>query len=733
MVKNFNHKVHRVNTTQSAQRKKQTKTTTMQSFQTELENPLVERDIIELEKKIRLFREGKMDDEKFRSLRLARGVYGQRQPGVQMVRIKLPYGKMTLAQWKRISHVSDEYSTGNLHLTTRQDIQIHFVSLDRTPEMWAELEKDNVTIREACGNTVRNITASDMAGIDPEEPFDVTPYAHAMFEYFLRKPLCQEMGRKFKIAFSSSEKDTALVFMHDLGAIPRKKIIDGKEQRGFKVVIGGGLGAQPHLAITTHEFLEEDLLIPYLESVLRVFDRHGERNSRHKARIKFLVQKIGIEAFNELIIEEQKALTHQRYHVDASLHASRQSTVDRQQSVDCGLLTVDPFRYELWKATNVVEQKQKGNFAVYVRVANGNISSVTSRSLIEKLKDVIADDVRVTINQGLQFRFIKPEHLEYVYSVLESEGFAAAGFGSVADVTSCPGTDTCNLGISNSTGAALILSELIEEEYPEFLYNKEIAIKISGCMNSCGQHGMASIGFHGSSLKAKGQVVPALQVLVGGGVLGGGEGRISDKILKVPSKRGPDVVRTILNDYKTNAAQGETFLNYSKRNGDRYYYDLLKPLAGLDNLTPDDYIDFGQQEKFSTAIGVGECAGVMIDLVATLILEAEEKVKAAEECLTNSQWADGIYNAYAAHVHSAKALLLQQGVQCNTQHGILNDFDKHFTANGLYTDSNSFKTTVLRMNDNDPSENFAAEYLQQAKSFIEFSKQFREQAVLAEK
>jgi sulfite reductase (ferredoxin) len=320
-----------------------------------------------------------------------------------------------------------------------------------------------------------------------------------------------------------------------------------------------------------------------------------------------------------------------------------------------------------------------------------------------------------------------------VYSVLESEGFAAAGFGSVADVTSCPGTDTCNLGISNSTGAALILSELIEEEFPEYLYNKEIAIKISGCMNSCGQHGMASIGFHGSSLKAKGQVLPALQVLVGGGVLGGGEGRIADKILKVPSRRGPDVVRTILNDYKTNAPDGETFLNYSQQKGDRYYYDLLKPLASLDNLTPEDYIDFGQQEKFSTAIGVGECAGVMIDLVATLILEAEEKITSSEELFANGQWADSIYHAYSAQVHTAKALLLQQGVQCNTQHGILNDFDKHFTANALYTEAASFKTQVMRMNDAEPSETFALNYLLQAKAFVEFAKEYRERAVLAEK
>jgi sulfite reductase (ferredoxin) len=708
----------------------------MQSFRTELENPIVEKDILELEKKIRLFREGKMDEEKFRSLRLARGVYGQRQQGVQMVRIKLPYGKMTLAQWERISDVSDEYSTGNLHLTTRQDIQIHFVSLDRTPEMWSELEKDDVTIREACGNTVRNITASDMAGIDPDEPFDVTPYAHAMFEYFLRKPVCQEMGRKFKIAFSSSEKDTALVFMHDLGVIPRIKIIDGKEVRGFKVVVGGGLGAQPHLAIATHEFLEEDLLIPYLESILRVFDRHGERNSRHKARIKFLIQKIGIDAFNELVVEEQMALTHQRYKVDVS---GEWSVVSKQSASGNGQLTshntphsIDPFRFQLWRATNVFAQKQPDYFAVYVRVANGNIGSHTSRRLIEKLKDVIADDVRVTINQGLQFRFIKPEHLEYVYSVLDEEGFAAAGFGSVADVTSCPGTDTCNLGISNSTSTALALSEVIEEEFPEFLYNKELTIKISGCMNSCGQHGMASIGFHGSSLKAKGQILPALQVLIGGGVLGSGEGRIADKVLKVPSKRGPDVIRAVLNDYKTNATNGETFLNYSQRNGERYYYDLLKPLASLETLLAEDYIDWGQEEKFATAIGVGECAGVMIDLISTLIMEAEEKIAASEDCLSNSKWADGIYNAYAAQIHTAKALLLQQGVQCNTQHGILKDFDTHFSDKGLYIPG-GFRTAVMYMNDVPPSEAFAYEYLQQAKRFIEFAKVFREQTVLAEK
>lgn len=230
----------------------------MQSFRTEIENPIVEKDILELERKIRLFHEGKIDEERFRSLRLARGVYGQRQFGVQMIRIKLPYGKVTSEQLHRIADVSDEYSRGRLHITTRQDIQIHHVSLDRTPELWAQLEKDDITLREACGNAVRNITASETAGIDPEEPFDVTPYAHATFQFFLRNPICQEMGRKFKISFSASDKDSALSYMHDLGFIAKLKVVEGKIYKGFKVLLAGGLGSQPRHADVMFEFLEEE-------------------------------------------------------------------------------------------------------------------------------------------------------------------------------------------------------------------------------------------------------------------------------------------------------------------------------------------------------------------------------------------------------------------------------------------------------------------------------------------
>ena len=286
----------------------------MQSFRTEIENPIVERDIIDLEKKIALYYEGKIDEERFRSLRLARGVYGQRQFGVQMIRIKLPYGRITSEQLHRIANVSDEYSRGRLHITTRQDIQIHHVSLDRTPELWAELEKDDITLREACGNTVRNVTASETAGIDVNEPFDVSPYAHAVFEFFLRNPICQEMGRKFKISFSGTDEDTALSFMHDLGFIA--KIKNG--EIGFKVMLGGGLGSQARLADTLFEFISAHRIIPITEAVLRVFDRHGERAKRARARLKFLVKEIGFDAFVKLVEEEQKALSVSTYKIDTS-------------------------------------------------------------------------------------------------------------------------------------------------------------------------------------------------------------------------------------------------------------------------------------------------------------------------------------------------------------------------------------------------------------------------------
>jgi sulfite reductase (ferredoxin) len=697
----------------------------MQSFRTELENPVVDKEIVDLARKIALFREGKIHEEKFRSLRLARGVYGQRQQGVQMVRIKLPYGRLTFNQWRRIADISDEYSTGNLHLTTRQDIQIHFVSLDRTPELWAKLAEDDITLREACGNTVRNVTASPTAGIDPAEPFDVTPYADATFRYFLRNPICQEMGRKFKISFSSSEEDTALSYIHDLGFIP--KIVDG--QRGFKVLVGGGLGAQPMLAHVFHEFLPENLLIPTVEVVLRVFDRHGERNSRHKARMKFLVAKIGFEEFKKLVEAEWKALKNKEFRIQDS-EGTFNDLLERATDSESRIL--NPESYQTWLATNTFAQKQPGYHGVYVRVLLGNISSDTSRSLIESLRGYVADDVRVTVNQGLLLRYVPTENLPYVYDVLDRHGLAEPGANSINHITACPGTDTCNLAISDSTAISVQLEKVMRDEFPDLIFNNAMQIKISGCMNACGQHSMAHIGFHGSSLKAPDKrVLPALQVLLGGGTLGDGAGRISDKVIKIPSKRGPEALRWLLRDYDANATDGEYFNNYYDRQGEKYFYALLKPLTDLTNLEVTDFQDWGQEVEFQTEIGVGECASVIIDLVATLLYEAEEKWDWAHDALREKRYADSIYHSYSVFVSAAKALLLDKSVNASTQHGVIREFDKHFVETGdfRFEEGRTFSEQTLQINQNEPSEAFAERFLAEAAGFAKAAKAWREEAL----
>jgi sulfite reductase (ferredoxin) len=688
----------------------------MQSFRSELEdlnNPVVERDIIDLEKKIRLYREGKIDDDKFRSLRLVRGIYGQRQPGVQMIRIKLPYGRVTTQQIRKIADISDEYASSNLHATTRQDIQIHFVSLDRTPELWTKLEQDEITIREACGNTVRNITASATAGVDPKELFDVAPYADAAFRYFLRNPICQEMGRKFKIAFSSSEDDTAYVFIHDLGFIP--KIENGK--RGFKVLIGGGLGANPYLALTAYEFLEEDQLIPFTEAVIRVFDRYGERNRRMKARLKFLLDDIGLEKLMQLVEEEKKAIKVKSYKIDFEnfSYAEPGPVVLAPAPV-----ITDENKYRRWRETNVFEQKQKGFYGVYVKLLLGNLPSDQAREFADVVDLFASKEMRVTVNQGYLLRFVRPEAIPHLFVALDKLGLAEPGFDSVGDVTACPGTDSCALGISDSTNISVEFERVIKNEFPDLIYNQDIKIKISGCPNSCGQHGLASIGFHGSSIKDKqGKVMPALVVLLGGAKLTNGDGIIADKVgIKIPSRRGPDALRLLLTDYETNSVEGEYYHDYYKRLGQKYFYALLKPLGDTVATVPLDYIDWGQEQNFHLHTSVGECAGVIIDLVSTLLYETEEKLAWAKEAFEIGQYADSIYHSYSAFINTSKALLLTKEVKPSTQIQTLNDFQKNFVDTGVIPFEGNFAEFVLRINKNEPTKEFADLYAGDARRFL---------------
>ncbi|MHA7830335.1 MAG: HEPN domain-containing protein [Flagellimonas sp.] len=689
----------------------------MQSFRTEIENPVVEKDIIELEKKIRQFKDGEVDEEKFRSLRLARGVYGQRQQGVQMIRIKLPYGKVSSNQLLRISDVSDEYSRGRLHITTRQDIQIHYVDLERTPELWAQLERDEVTIREACGNTVRNVTASESAGIDVDEPFDVSPYAQAVFEYFLRNPIGQEMGRKFKVSFSASDADTGLSYMHDLGFIAKEK----NGERGFKVMLAGGLGSQPRHADELYSFLPTDKIIPLMEGVIRVFDRYGERKSRAKARMKFLLKDIGLDGFKKLLEEEQLAVPHQTYPINIADYPEVKVAEVETPEVSIE----DQEAFEQWKSTNLVPQKQEGYVAIGIKILLGDFYTDKARELAKLVQDYAAGEIRLSLRQNILIPYVKEELVPLFYQELKKLGFAEAGYNKALDITACPGTDTCNLGIASSTGIADELERVIKAEYPHYINNPDVVIKISGCMNACGQHNMAHIGFQGMSVRTKDKLVaPALQVLLGGGNYGDGKARFADKVAKIPSKRGPQALRLILDDFEANG-NGSSFTDYYEEKGQHYFYDFLKPLTDVDNLTQEDFIDWGNEEKYKKEIGIGECAGVIVDLVATLFLESQEKIENAEEAINEGKWAASIYYSYQSMVNSAKALLTAEKVKTNTHASIIKDFDKLYVEEGKITFEGGFGEVALQLNKNEPSEAFAKSYLEDAKTVLQRLETFR--------
>lgn len=682
----------------------------MQSFRNEFEtNGLVQQDILDLAKKIQLFRKGKIDEESFRSLRLARGVYGQRQFGVQMVRIKLPYGKVLSNQLRRIAEVSDEYSTGHLHITTRQDIQIHYVDLDRTPELWADLERDDVTIREACGNTVRNVTASETAGIDTKEPFDVSPYADAVFRYFLRNPVSQEMGRKFKVSFSSSDEDTGLSYLHDLGFIAKIQ----EDIRGFQVMLGGGLGSQPRHADLLYDFLPTDQIIPLMEAIIRVFDRYGERKNRAKARLKFLLNDLGLEGFKKLIEEERITLEDQIIPIDYTNFPYSTPVEISKQNV----FASDSDGFQKWKKINTTAQKQKEYYAVGVKVKLGNFTSEQARSLAELVDQYAAGELRFTLRQDILIPFVREDLLPLVYDRLNEIGLADVGYNKSIDVTACPGTDTCNLAISNSTGLSLALEEVLATEYPQLAHEANLVIKVSGCMNACGQHTMAHIGFQGMSIKSPdGRVAPAVQVLLGGANLGGGRGIYADKVVKMPTHRAVDALRIVLDDFEANGV-GFDFSEYYEKQGKMYFYELLAPLTEVSNLSDNDFVDWGSDEPYRKAIGIGECAGVQIDLVSSILYDGQEKLKSAQLAFEQSNYSHAIYYAYSALIQMAKALLVSEDITTNSQANIIDLFDENFVSTGKFNLDSTFADLVYQIREYKPAEEFAKYYLEKATEF----------------
>jgi sulfite reductase (ferredoxin) len=378
----------------------------------------------------------------------------------------------------------------------------------------------------------------------------------------------------------------------------------------------------------------------------------------------------------------------------------------------------DPY-YQVWKRANILDQKQEGYASIGIKIRLGDFTTDKARKLAELIKNHANDEIRLTIGQNILIRDVKKESLPYFYLQLQSMDLADPGYDSTTDITACPGTDTCNLGIASSTGMARVLEQTLKYEFPNYAYCKDLSIKISGCMNSCGQHSIADIGFYGMSMKMGKLTLPAFQVLLGGSNLENGQGRFADKVIKIPSKRGPEALRYLLRDFEDGKQDQEIFTAYYLRQGKEYFYQLLKPLADLSSTEKDIMIDWGHSEEYIKAIGVGECAGVVIDLVGTLLFESEEKLENAQNAFNHKKWADSIYHSYAALINTAKAVLIGENLKTNTHAGIISDFDQYFVESGLLPLGQKFADLIYQIKENAPSEEFAGNYLEEARTFFD--------------
>jgi sulfite reductase beta subunit-like hemoprotein len=551
---------------------------------------------------------GRVSPDDFKRFRLQHGVYGQRQQDVQMLRVKIPWGGLTAAQLERLADVAAATPGRVGHVTTRQNVQFHFVPLANAPDLLRSLAGVGLTTREACGNTVRTVTVGHCAGICPKEPFDPTPYADAVARFLLRNPMNQNLPRKFKIAFSGCDDDGGLAPIHDVGAQAVVQGVNGRAVRGFRILIGGGLGPVPRLAEALEAFTPADDLLPTVAAVVRVFDRHGNRDNRNMARLKFVVQTLGINRVRELIFRERDGLR--------STMAGKFPAVDLweerppAQRLRSGLTlpSVNP-AYERWHATNVMPQKQPGYVAVHVRLVLGDVTVEQLRTLARSARDFGDGTARSTNQQNVLLRWVAADVLPALYSLLAGAGLALPGAERLIDVTACPGADTCQLGITSSRGLARAIATAIESEFGDLADESGLRIKISGCPNSCGHHHLASIGFFGGARKFNGEQAPTYQMLLGGSLVPGSP-RYGTPVARIPAKHVPDAVRALLALYRRERAAGEPFNAYVDRAGVSRLKGVLAPWTELPPPAeaPDKYLDWGSSEKFAVETGPGECA-----------------------------------------------------------------------------------------------------------------------------
>jgi sulfite reductase (ferredoxin) len=650
----------------------------------------VAEELADYERHIQKYRAGELDETKMQKLRLHFGTYAQRQEGVQMQRIKIPGGFLTADQLVRLADAADRFGSGFIHFTTREDAQIYYVKLDEVPELLRFLAEAGITSREACGNTVRNITACYRSGTSATELFDVGPYAKALFAYLIRNKYNQNLGRKFKITFEGCAEDHSALRIHDIGFWAATRNEEGKERRGFKVYIGGGLGAGPQLAQLYSEFLPVEDLLNLVASALRLFDRYGERKARMKARMKFLVQTMGWNAFREALDEERQRVgcISLNNYLDESETVSVSTATKPAGRAVLPVLdsrTADP-RFASWMRDSVIEHKVAGFRGVHVLIRLGDLASDRARRLAEVVNRFSSGQLRISIDQNIYLPWVREEELLNLYVALTNLSLADSGVGTIADVTTCPGSDTCRLGIASAKGLGAALGDATNGPLAKHADSaRPLHIKISGCPNGCAQHSIADIGFYAAALSHNDRTVPAYFVTVGGGTHGD-KAAVGSLIGKFPARNCAKVTETLLALYDKEKFTNEDFRSYVTRVRAEHLKQAVEPLREVPafDVDPGFYEDYGHEhESFAVRKGVkGECAGATVAETVPVIAVAWERLAQAEALVYHREYSHAALAAYEAAASAARVPLYQRLVDPFNADQALWEFENLFVLSG---------------------------------------------------
>ena len=627
---------------------------------------------------------GQVEEDVFTEFRLRHGVYGQRDDRSQMIRVKIPFGGLTAVQLEMLADVAEEFSDNIIHITTRQDVQYHYVDINNTPELMRRLASVDITTKEACGNVVRNVTACPLSGVCHDETFDVTPYSKALSAFLLGHPDAENFGRKFKIAFSGCEEHPCgLANMHDIGAVAAVKEVDGEVKRGFKLYVGGGLGAVPHQAKVLDDFVPAEELLPISQSICRVFTRLGERKNRNKARLKFVIAKYGIEEFRRLVLEDRETL---RYDPEWTAYLNNLDAYDESPLKPPTQLNgaSNPDGFEEWYQSNVRLQRQPGYAFVTITLPLGDITADQTRALADISRKYVKDTIRATVEQNIVLRWVTMTDLPTLYRELKEIGLGDPGAESLVDITACPGTDSCKLGVSSSRGlAAFLRGYFIENGIQNEI--KDFRIKISGCPNSCGQHHIANIGFFGSTRRVGGHTAPYYQVLLGGHMI---ENASSYGLAtgKIHGKYIPAFIEELTEKYSDEKQDEETFTDYVTRLGKAEIKTMLSQYDSIPSYeeAPEFYVDTGDTKDFQLKTGVGECAGKLVELVSMKLEEADSLIYESGLSLEDGTHQDCADKAFDAMIRAADGLLTTVGLQYIDDETTISEFRKHFFDPGNF-------------------------------------------------